>query len=197
MTPTLNQSELSQICLRLERLLPHFGEGDELVLSDWGLIDLVRSIKPDLTLILGRVLSAQKRDPRIELLDLNAADREYFRNSTWNSRSSAELLAELGICRVELDNLIQGVAALPMTLKGSLHLPYAMVTSTRNCPFRPTPSGQPCPAPCGEVFQLRSQGGGRPLLQAGNTQFFENPEVPERLPELGIDRLVFHSELPH
>ena len=137
-TPTLNQSELSQLGSRLERVLPVLGEGDELVVSDWGVVDLVRSIQPDLTLIVGRALSAQKRDPRIESLELNTAEHEYFRNSAWNSLSAAELLIELGIGRVELDNLLQGIAPLPEPLKGSLHLPFAMVTSTRNCPFRST-----------------------------------------------------------
>ncbi|PLX76305.1 MAG: hypothetical protein C0614_10250 [Desulfuromonas sp.] len=196
-TPTLNQSELSELGSRLERVLPQFGENDELVVSDWGGIDLVGTIRSDLTLIIGRVLSAQKRDPRIESLALNLDDHEYFRNSIWNSRPSAELLLELGISRVELDNLVQGVVALPKSLKGSLHLPYAMVTSTRNCPFRSTPVNQPCPAPCGELFRLKSNDGGQPLLQAGNTQFFENHQVPERLLELGIDRLVHHPQLPH
>jgi hypothetical protein len=75
-------------------------------------------------------------------------------------------------------------------------MPYAMVASSRNCPFRRSGSAEPCPQPCGEVFTLVSAESPEPLLQGGNTQFLRVERLPVDLPMLGIDRVVEHLELP-
>ncbi|MDT8440349.1 MAG: hypothetical protein RQ723_01650 [Desulfuromonadales bacterium] len=195
-TPVLNQGELDRLGVCLRRLLPRLAAGDELLVSDWGAIAPARQIRADLPIVLGRALSAQKRDPLTASLDLSPAELDVFRHSAWHNRAATELLAELGIGRVELDSPVQGLAPLPAPLHGTLHAPYAMVTSSRNCPFRPVPAATPCPAPCGETFRLTSVDGSRTLLQSGNTQFAEQHLLPENLAALGIDRLVIHSQLP-
>lgn len=195
-TPVLNQSEFPLLKASLQRLLPQFAAVDEVLISDWGTLELVRGIRTDLPLILGRVLSAQKRDPAIGSLVLNSAERGYFQSSAWHNRGAIGLLSDLGMARVELDSLVQGLAPLPHPLRGSLHLPFAMVTSSRNCPFRKVAAATPCPAPCGDVFRLRGQHAAMPLLQAGNTQFVEHAGVPADLLERGIDRLVIHPQVP-
>jgi hypothetical protein len=105
-----------------------------------------------------------------------------------------ELLAEKRISRIEQDNLLQGLAPLPKPLEGSLHIPYAMVTSSRNCPFRSSPELGPCAAPCGEVFTLKTEETEPLLYQDGNTQFLRNEMLPEDLSSLGINRIVTHPE---
>ena len=195
-TPLVHESERALLGRRLAGFLPRLGSDDEVVISDWGVLELVRSIRSDLTIVLGRVLSGQKRGPRITRMELKAEELDYFRQGSWYSRSAAALLAEHGIRRVELDNLLQGLAPLPDGLAGSLHLPYAMVTSSRNCPYRSQPTGTSCPAPCGEVFVLETEETDHRLLQAGNTQFIEVPRPPDELVALGIDRLVIHPSLP-
>ena len=166
------------------------------LLADWGALEPVRSLLPDIPIILGRALSGQKRGPRTLHLELTAEQRAYFRQSRWHGRESAALLAELGIARVELDNLLQGLAPLPPGLRASLHHPYAMVTSGRHCPFREMMSDTNCPAPCGEVFTLSCDETPIPLLQGGNTQFLRHDPLPDDLVTLGIDRLVHHPHLP-
>lgn len=195
-TPVLNQSEYDLLGRRLRTLLPCLDQGDELLVSDWGSVDLARQVRAEVPIVLGRTLSAQKRDPLTTALDLTPAELEVFRHSSWHNRSALELLVELGIDRVELDYPVQGLAPLPAPLHGSLHTPYVMVSSSRNCPFRPVPAATPCPAPCGETFRLTSVDGSRTLLQAGNTQFAEQLSLPEKPDELGIDRLVMHLQLP-
>lgn len=196
-TPVLIEPLREHLRATLAELLPWLRPGDEVVLSDWGALDLVRSLSPDATVVLGRVLSGQKRDARTVSLDLSAAQLDHFREGSWYSAPAVELLLELNIRRVELDNLLQGVAALPPALRGSLHIPYAMVASSRNCPFRRPGSAEPCPRPCGEVFTLRTAQTPVPLLQGGNTQFLHNDRLPDNLADLGIDRIVEHLELPH
>lgn len=196
-TPVLIEPLREQLRDSLKVLLPAFAPGDEIVISDWGTLDLVRSLSPEATVVLGRVLSGQKRDARIAGLTMGEAQREHFRQGSWYSAPAVDLLLELGIHRVELDNLLQGVAVLPASLRGALHAPYIMVASSRNCPFRRPGTVEPCPRPCGEVFTLRCGETPEPLLQSGNTQFLRVEGLPDDPLSLGIDRIVLHRELPH
>jgi len=194
-TPVLVETFVPRLEKLLDQTLPELGSGDEVVISDLGAIEAGRSRRPELPLVLGRALSGQKRGPRILDLELTSAQSDYFRQGAWYSAEAQRLLAELGIARVELDNLLQGLAPLPQGVAGTLHTPYALVTSSRNCPFRETRSG-PCRPTCGEVFSLTTPQSRVPLYQAGNSQFLCNPVLPENPAALGIDRLVEHLQLP-
>ena len=194
--PILAESVLAPLEGTLEKILPTFSSSDEVLVSDWGALALVRRHAPGVPVILGRTLSGQKRGPEILSLQTTPAQRDYFRRGSWYGRESRQLLAEEGIARIELDNLLQGVAPLPAGLAGSLHVPFAMVTSSRNCPWREAGIAGGCLAPCGEVFTLHSERYPIPLLQGGNTQFLRNEILPADLRELGIDRLVQHLRLP-
>lgn len=196
LTPVLWQPFLPMLRARLAALLPHLAESDEVVVSDWGGLRLVRELAPRQPLVLGRALSGQKRGAQILDLQLNAAQLQYFRSCRWASSATLALLQEQGIERVELDNLLQGLEPLPAPLAGTLHHPYAMVTSSRNCPFAGGPSAAGCPRPCGEVFTLASSDQQPALLQAGNTQFLQLDTLPPDLTRLGIDRLVEHPQIP-
>ena len=195
-TPVLLETSLEPLRHILQELLPELGDGDEVLISDLGALELVRELAPQRTVILGRVLSGQKRGPQILDLDLSATDTDYFRQGSWYADEACALLAELGIARVELDNLLQGLAPLPAGLRGSLHYPFAMVASSRNCPYRTELDPHRCAARCGEVFTLESPHHRLPLLQGGNTQFLRNDRLPENPQDLGIDRLVHHPQLP-
>lgn len=195
-TPVLREETLTELRCLFSALRSQFQPDDELVISDFGALALAREFLPQVEVVLGRALSGQKRGPRIENLDLTAEARDYFRQGSWYSSEAVKMLQEEGIARVELDNLLQGLAPLPSGLRGSLHTPYALVASSRNCPFHREKSGQRCTVSCGAVFQLHSEQTAHPLLQAGNSQFLEIPRLPENLAELGIDRLVEHPQLP-
>jgi len=195
-TPVLIETSLAPLRRLLAEFLPLLGDGDEVLISDLGALELVREVDPQRTVILGRVLSGQKRGPQILDLELSAAEREYFRSGSWYAAAAKALLDEMGIARVELDNLLQGIAPLPAGLCGSLHYPFAMVASSRNCPYRTGSDPHGCAAGCGEVFTLSSPRHRVPLLQGGNTQFLRHDALPEDLADLGIDRLVWHPVLP-
>ncbi len=196
LTPVLWEPFLPSFRARLEQVLPLLAPGDEVVASDWGAVGLVRELAPRQSLVLGRVLSGQKRGAQILELQLNPPQQAYFRSCRWASSEAQALLREQGIGRIELDNLLQGMESLPPGLTATLHHPYAMVTSSRNCPFAGGRSERGCPQSCGEVFNLRSDDFSPPLLQAGNTQFLRLDRLPDDLPTLGIDRLVEHLHLP-
>ncbi len=195
-TPVFGESFLTSLKALLRQVVPRLGEGDEVLVSDLGALALVRQVDAALPVLLGRALSGQKRGPRILDLPLEKDQLGYFRKGAWYGSESASLLAELGIGRIELDNLLQGLAPLPGGLAGSLHYPYVMVTSSRNCPYRSGPGPGRCGGACGEVFSLATGQSRLPLLQGGNTQFLENALLPENLSELRVDRLVYHPRLP-
>lgn len=194
-TPVLGEHERQCLELVLQKVLPGMNPGDEVLISDWGALELVRSLRKDLVIILGRTLSGQKRGPRILDMELTPLQREYFQKGAWHNLEAVLLLEEQGIKRIEQDNLLQGVAPLVGGLQGSLHTPYAMVTSSRNCPFRADGDTGSCPAPCGEVFTLQSSETQILLYQDGNSQFLLNNQLPDNLADLGIDRVVTHPQV--
>lgn len=196
-TPVLGEDERQRLDKFLQKILPELDRGDEVLISDWGALELVRNLRDDLTIILGRALSGQKRGPRILDMPLTPEQKDYFQRGSWHNHGAVELLHEQQINRIEQDNLLQGLAPLPGGLKGSLHLPYAMVTSSRNCPYRPTGESGPCPVYCGEVFTLRSSETESLLYQDGNTQFLHNENPQKNLAQLGIDRIVRHPRMSH
>lgn len=195
-TPVLREETLAELRCLFQALQSLIRPGDEVVISDFGALELVRELLPQAEVILGRVLSGQKRGPRIENLELGEEALSYFRQGRWHSAEAVKLLREFGIQRVELDNLLQGLEPLPTALRGTLHTPYAMVTSSRNCPFHTDKSGRRCSVSCGAAFRLTTPQTPHPLLQAGNSQFLEIQQLPADLFALGIDRLVFHPQLP-
>ncbi len=196
MTPILREETLAEMSELFSQLASGWQDEDELLISDFGTLEPARKILPQAQVLLGRALSGQKRGPRIEELQLSVAATDYFRQGRWYGREAGRLLAEIGIKRVELDNLLQGIAPLPADLKGSLHYPWLLVTSSRNCPYHHDKSGRRCSVGCGEVFRLETPQTAHPLLQAGNSQFIENRNLPADLGSLGIDRLVEHPHLP-
>lgn len=194
-TPVLGEFERLQLKGLFKAILPKLDTGDEVLISDWGALELVRSVRDDLKVILGRALSGQKRGPRILDMHLGAEQSEYFRRGSWHNREAVALLTEQGIERIEQDNLLQGLAPLPEPLLGSLHVPYAMVTSSRNCPFRTAAGPAQCAAPCGEIFTLKTEQTEPLLYQDGNTQFLRHETLPPNLSELGINRIVKYPDL--
>ena len=62
-TPVLGEAERQQLDRRLKIILPELECGDEVLISDWGALDLVRFVRDDLTVILGRALSGPSALP--------------------------------------------------------------------------------------------------------------------------------------
>jgi hypothetical protein len=196
MTPVLREETLAEMVHLLDLLKNDWQAEDELLISDYGTLEPACQVLPQAQLILGRALSGQKRGPRIADLSFGEGAATYFSQGSWYSREAALLLAETGIGRIELDNLGQGIAPLPAGLKGSLHYPWILVTSSRNCPYHTDKSGRRCAVSCGEGFRLQTPQTTRTLFQSGNSQFVENRQLPANPGALGIDRLVEHPDLP-
>ena len=175
----------------------------EVVVNDWGVLSFLQENYPEFSLVLGRLLSKQKRGPRL----LNIKDRipremwAHFQRSYLDLPLVQDFLSQRGIRRVELDNLLQGIKRDP-EIPTSLYYPYAYVTTTRMCltnacdqRIQPLRSIFPCHKEC-RIYTFRLIHRNMPvsLFIKGNTQFFRNDQIPPNLSELGIDRLVHEVE---
>lgn len=196
MTPVMREETIAELSDLFNLLADDWQAEDELLISDLGALEPAAQSLPQAQIILGRALSGQKRGPRITGLALSGEAQEYFRQGSWYGHEARQLLTEIGVERIELDNLLQGIAPLPDGIQGSLHYPWLMVTSSRNCPYHRDKTGRRCSVACGEGFRLTTDQTSHPLLQAGNSQFIENRVLPVDFAALGIDRLVEHLHLP-
>ena len=179
----------------------------EIVINDWGLLEWINKGYVDLNLVLGRLLTKQKRGPRILNLIGRVPDAmiQHFRESNVDSLILSNFLISKQIKRVELDNLLQGISRPPHSLKGSLYTPFAYITTTRLCLLsscedkvnRPIRAISACNQECQRyTFRLAHKNMPVDLLLKGNTQFFRNECFPDNLKELNIDRIVYEPLMP-
>ncbi len=178
----------------------------EIVINDWGLLRWLNRRYPHLKLSLGRLLTKQKRGPRI----LNLMHRvpagmvRHFSQSNADVPILTNFLISKGVTRIELDNLLQGIVRNNPEIKGSLYIPFAYVTTTRFCLINDyrnrhrRPRGVfVCKRECRDyLLRLRHKKMPVELLLKGNTQFFKNERLPDNLEKLNIDRLVYQPIIP-
>lgn len=204
-TPFVTDAGIKKLAPLLDHLASK-ASAAEIVVNDWGLLNILKERSWQGPIALGRLLTKQKRGPRImNILDkLPQGAVEHFRQSNVDVPVLAGFLSRNGVSRVELDNLLQGISRPDPALRGSLYYPYAYVTVTRYClaAFSKNRAGSlrsipECRKECQEMeFELSHPGMPVKLLLKGNTQFFENAVLPENLDLLNIDRLVFQPKIP-
>lgn len=204
-TPYLTNKGLEKLMPLIKLVIEQIADS-EIVINDWGLLRVLNNEYGNLNLVLGRLLTKQKRGPRI----LNLVDRvplsmfEHFKECNADVPILSDFLIEKGIRRIELDNLLQGVIRRSPKIKGSIYIPFAYVTTTRYClaSLCENDSGffrsiRPCNKECQRyVFRLQHKQMPVDLLLQGNTQFFKNEKLPDNLDSLEIDRVVYQPELP-
>lgn len=196
----------------LEPLLSKIEEtkpGSEVVFNDWGMLYLLNNRHPSLEPVMGRLLHKMKRGPRfMNLIDiLPESTINYFQSCSLDAPLYRKFLVGRGIRRVELDNLLQGIA-LDLShsgISGSLYIPYAYITTTRLCLATSCDvSGNedeigifPCQKECQKyTFLLTHPVMPLSIIRKGNTMFFKNEKVPENITERNINRIVVEPEVP-
>ncbi len=183
-TPPATEDDLARLSV-LFRMLSG-SPGAEVVANDWGVLSLVRRRFPDLRPLLGRGLRRQRKDPRSKDLAHPGA----------MARELQDLLAHLGVDRVEADWLPDDASPIPLVM----HVPFAFLASGSLCAlsglnrpvyekFRPD---QPCAAPCrGLRAQLRHAAFSAPVLLKGNTLFGQNGVGLASAARPDVARLVY------
>jgi hypothetical protein len=179
----------------------------EIVVNDFGVLNMLNKHFNFSNLILGRLLNKQKRGPRIlNFLDkISQESLEHFRNNNTSASIYQDFLIKNKIQRIELDNLLHGILTKPSKLKKSLYIPYGYVTTTRYCLANGSKDKSkkewitifPCKKEC-QDFEATLTHKSMPteLYLKGNTQFFKNDKLPDNLESLGVDRIVHQPVIP-
>ena len=186
-------------------------EGCEVVANDFGLLNVLHREYPWISPVLGRLHSYQRSDPtNMEFLETMFEGEEaqqrkdLLRSVITNSEGCRAFLREMGVRRVELNNVPQGIRIAPdKEFRYTLHRPFVFVSSTRFCPtveaLRTEATGvamikrvQECHREClSNHFDLKARQVKRKLFLYGNTMFYKcqrHPKIPE-----SVDRVVVHT----
>ena len=206
-TPFVTDAGLARVRALLSELTgAGVPSGFEAVVNDWGALRMIRREWPGIPIALGRLLTKQKRGPRlmniIGRLPADAAD--HFMRSNVDAPRLADFLRAQGVVRVELDNLLQGIRREPGALPASLYTPFAYISTTRLCllmggdqPGKNFRSIGRCSRECLRYgITLAHRDMPVPLRLQGNTMFFENNKLPPDLAALNINRIVLEPSLP-
>lgn len=193
---------LRPACARIIQDFP----GAEIVVNDWGVLLMLREEFDFANVTLGRLLTRQKKGPRILglLRALPARATDHFMRACSDVSALRQFFRDFHVNRLEFDNLLQGIERWEGGLPGSLYFPYACISVTRYCLpavcsrhdgfVRSIPEcGHECRA---GVFRLKSRNMPVDIKLKGNAQFFENYRIPDDLQRLNIDRTVFEPEIP-
>lgn len=187
----------------------------EVVVNDFGVLELVHSLCPDFGIILGRILDKTSHDSRILLQNAEAYYGEdglkFARTPGIISGFTVKALNRYNIVRNEFDLPKVGLE-IDQALKCSLYWPYQYLTTGRVCMFRAVRydgrdkflvGNEKCAEICSNIqAELRKPANGfivengrkineTFLFQRGNTVFYLI--TSDDLPETSsiFDRLVF------
>jgi hypothetical protein len=202
MTPYVTEVGLA----KLEPIVEELGDGDEVIVNDWGVLDWLADEVKHVDVVLGRLLTKQKRGPRIlKVVDRTTPDMlSHYRRSNVDVPAFRDFLtAEMGITRFELDNPLQGLERRP-DVPASLYTPWMYVSTTRLCLVNHCETRTQSLRAIFETdhacqkhhFTLEHDNMPTTLHLVGNTIFVENPELPDNLEPLGIDRIVYQPRPP-
>ena len=196
----------------------------EVVVNDWGVLEYLNSeLAGHFECALGRLLVRQQRDPamkrilekqlpfgvkgkdgEIRIFLHKPPDERYqkgIKASDVNSSSFQKFLSKVGISRIELNNLIQGLNLDGIILKKSLYTPFVNISTTRFCPmdsdYQKTYRINVCRRECQSCYDiLRQKAVPKIIYKRGNTTFYENPLDIRKVLKTNIERIVFQPQLP-
>ncbi len=206
LTPYFRDAELR----RAIGLFRTISEADDVLVAvnDWGALLALRVLFPGLALSIGRLLSGQKRCPRIGISTrLTAAGRAWHGEGLFSSpRARAYLRESLGISSYHVDLAGWG-GDLPASAEGEeppariyLHAPYSVVTVSDACPWiggESSSSVPSCPRPCRKgAVRLREPSMGDGLVLRGKARFVRAAQEPEVPPDAALEGLIFYDETP-
>ncbi len=204
LTPYVTDEGLQKI----KKLADFLGENypdSEIVFNDWGFFWWLVKNKNPCTRVMGRLLNRQKRGPRLMKIKHLVPESmiDHFQRSYIDTKWLVQYLMKLGVKRIELDNLLQGIKR-DSPLYASLYYPWAYVSTTRLCltnsignRIESLRTIFPCKKDCYEwSFTMKHPDMPVDLILKGNSYFFKNERLPENLKELKIDRLVYEPFLP-
>lgn len=207
-------------------LLIRNSDSFEVVINDWGVLDLVNEKYKQLIPVLGRLMFAQKRDPRLVNIindkqeakitvdhsgnktiflpkGIPAALKTAYSNTNIGLPEMANFLVSRRVRRVEFDNLLHGLSFnLPPGISGSVYTPFGCIAVTRICPMlteiQKRERISKCKQECRKYFwKLRAASISKIIYKKGAALFYKNPDLSvNKWMGMGIDRLIYQPDLP-
>lgn len=191
LTPVMTDVDIPRI-VPLFDYLNACHPGAEVVFNDWGVMGLLRSGHPALTLAAGRLLNKGFKDPRLKpgataIEDDKAGPDELLNGSTFDGRWIQDHLVALGIQRCEQDLLpFKSDPTLKTSdLETAIYFPFGYITSGRTCWIASfdQPANEQfipparCSRPCRHAtLELKSDRFSFRIFQSGNTIFYLYPQ---------------------
>ncbi len=179
LTPYFRDAELKR-SIPVFRAIPA-GADVTLAVNDWGALLSLRVLFPRLTLTVGRLLSGQKRCPRIGIsARLTPCGRAWHAQGLFASERGRDFLEkEYGVRGFHVDRLPWCPDASPSGVAGGpdifVHEPFAIVTVTDRCPWIGGTSSSAvgsCPRSCRRgAVRLSEPSMGQDLLLRGKARF--------------------------
>ncbi|MGE4385794.1 MAG: hypothetical protein AB7E39_08045 [Endomicrobiaceae bacterium] len=187
----------------------------EIVFNDWGLFYFLRKYYPEITLVMGRLLTKQKKDPRAGIILNNKQDKikiiksesenkiirsktvpkpllDIFSRHSVESDEFFDFLLKNNVSRIEIDNLKWNMlSSLTKKLKASLYFPYMLLTVTRYCGAMNGKYLKVCNYSCRKKTAVLDKG----LYIKGNAVYYKNDIMPgdKILRMNNIDRIVYQE----
>lgn len=211
-TPYVDEAGLKKIVkilLAFEVIDPEI----EVVINDWGILNIINKKYKFANLVLGRLLNKMKRDPRVvsDNFEIPEYLLKHYQNCSLSIPWHLKFLKQNKIKRIELDNVLHG---LDINFNNSdfkisdvsLYYPFGYITTTRLCKFNGFKSASPgylrpsitCQRECGNYELILNIDGldGIRVVQKGNTVFFYNYNFSENNSGGMINRLIEQPDIP-
>lgn len=209
LTPCFRDTELKR-AIPVFRAIPKSADVTVAV-NDWGALLVLRVLFPWMRISIGRLLSGQKRCPRIGVsARLTPEGKAWHGMGLYVSARGRKFLAgEYGVHGFHLDRLPWtplNFLADPCGEGGGgpalyVHQPFAIVTVSDACPWiggKSSAAISSCPRPCREGgVLLREPSMGRDLIQKGKARFVRGEwNAEKRLPDGASGGVVLYEDLP-
>jgi len=187
--------------------LSAFGdENTEVVVNDYGILSMLRERPNSLKPVLGRLLTRQRRGWGLYGSKREIPDKliKAYQNTAVEVDIVVDFLNSMGVNRVEIDNLLHGVASdfTNINLDASVYYPYGLITTARYCSWAfdgkkwLNITGS-CPRTCrGNLLVADHDFFEAKIYMRGNTQFYKKDDL-DGLESKGIDRFIFEPEPPY
>ncbi len=196
-------------------------ENFEIVFNDWGTFYYLRKYYPIINLVVGRLLTKQRKDPRIDntlkkqdtpvdvfdvLVDYQDKTKTmrkyqeipnylidlYYRHSL-ETPDIINFLLENNVHRIEIDNLVwKMISEIPAEIKVSLYYPYILMSVTRYCVLLHGKYNNVCNKDCLENKIINLEEG---FCVKGNAVYFKNEQMPAGIDLIttNIDRIIYQT----
>lgn len=179
---------------KIKNILKKLSNKSEIVINDFGVLDIIRDLKLKNKLILGRLLTKQKKFyHKLENIKLI----EYFKQSTLSNKLFINFLKKYNIYRIEFDNSIY----LPKLLKSynfkySLYAPFCLLTTSTNCLFIKNLKikNDNCNNICKFGYFIEYSNNNEKIFNFGKSQFY-HISSKEYLKHNEYDRIVYNNNL--